>query len=183
MTLPNPSHDEGVEIACNTLGNIIEFWGFKKVMGRMWTLLYLSDEPLPADTIAKKLSISTGLTSMTLKDLLRWGVIRRSTKKDGRKELYECEMNIWSMMIRVIRERELHQLLQSIEGLKEAMEEISDEKHIQYQKLKQLVDIAELLSSLLEDFFESAKVDLNTFRKVSKLNKIVRQDLPRLPKN
>ncbi|MEK7487492.1 MAG: hypothetical protein AABZ60_24450 [Planctomycetota bacterium] len=175
-SLESKENKLGLDIACDALGNIIEFWGFKKVMGRMWTLLYLSEEAMPADEIANKLNISTGLTSMTIKDLLRWGVIRRSMKKEGRKELYESETNIWTMLIKVIRERELFQLLQTIEGLKESMNHFPDQQNPPFLKVKQLVDIAELLAKLFEDFFENAKVDLGTFKKISKLNKIIRKD-------
>ena len=34
-------------IVTETVGRLIEFWGFKRNLGRVWALLYLSEEPLP----------------------------------------------------------------------------------------------------------------------------------------
>ena len=37
------------EIAVSeAVGRLIEFWGFKRNMGRMWAVLYLEDHPLNA---------------------------------------------------------------------------------------------------------------------------------------
>src|SRR5690606_20494832 len=35
-------------IASDAVGRLMEFWGFKRNMGRIWTVLYLSDDPLSA---------------------------------------------------------------------------------------------------------------------------------------
>ena len=33
------------------VGRLIEFWGFKRNMGRVWAVLYLSPEPLTAQDL------------------------------------------------------------------------------------------------------------------------------------
>ena len=50
----------------DVVGRLIEFWGFKRNMGRVWTVLYLSPEPLSADDLCHSLKLSTGAVSMTL---------------------------------------------------------------------------------------------------------------------
>ena len=39
------------------IGRLIEFWGFKRNMGRVWTVLYLSPEPLSAEDLRHALQL------------------------------------------------------------------------------------------------------------------------------
>ena len=45
-----PTDDDDIRAAelrvAEVIGGLMEFWGFKAVMGRLWTILYLSPEPL-----------------------------------------------------------------------------------------------------------------------------------------
>ncbi|HLM42374.1 MAG TPA: ArsR family transcriptional regulator [Myxococcaceae bacterium] len=56
-------------IAVDAVGNVIEFWGFKRNQGRVWALLYLRGEPLTAGEIERELDLSKGGVSMLLRDL------------------------------------------------------------------------------------------------------------------
>ena len=58
-------------IAIDAVGNVIEFWGFKRNQGRVWALLYLRGEPLTAGEIERELDLSKGGVSMLLRDLER----------------------------------------------------------------------------------------------------------------
>ena len=89
------------------IGRLMEYWGFKAVMGRLWTFLYLSSEPLSAAALGDRLAMSTGSISMAVADLQKWGVIRKTWRPGERKDFYEAETSIWKMVTRVIREREL----------------------------------------------------------------------------
>ena len=87
------------------MGEISRFWGFSPVMGQMYGILYLSIEPLTADEIAEELTISKGNVSMTLKNLDRWGMIRKSRQKGDRKEYYEAEPNFVKIFVNIMSER------------------------------------------------------------------------------
>ena len=39
------------QLLSDAIGRLMEFWGFKRHMGRIWTVLYLSDEPLGATRV------------------------------------------------------------------------------------------------------------------------------------
>ena len=38
------------QIAIEAVGDVIEFWGFKRNQGRVWALLYLRDEGLTGNS-------------------------------------------------------------------------------------------------------------------------------------
>jgi DNA-binding transcriptional regulator GbsR (MarR family) len=60
--------------------------------------------------------MSTGAVSMTVAELVKWGVIRRTWKPGERRDFFEAETNVWKMVTRVFRDREL----QLIRDAKEA---------------------------------------------------------------
>ena len=96
-----------VGIASETMGELVEFWGFKASMGRIWTTLYLSHRPLPADEIAERTQLSAGAVSMTLSELMQWGLIHRVPMAGERKRHYRADTDVWALIRRIFREREL----------------------------------------------------------------------------
>jgi DNA-binding transcriptional regulator GbsR (MarR family) len=103
------------------IGGLMEFWGFKAVMGRLWTVLYLSPEPLSAAELGRRLSSSTGAISMALSDLQKWGVVRKAWRPGERRDYYEPETSIWKMVSRVLRERELQRVREAIDAFESAL--------------------------------------------------------------
>ena len=108
-----------LEVA-DTIGRLMEFWGFKRPMGRMWTLLYLSPSPLGAAELGDQLKMSAGAVSMTLNELLKWGAIKKSWRPGERRDFYEAETSIGKLVQRVLRERELELVRQFGEALSNA---------------------------------------------------------------
>jgi DNA-binding transcriptional regulator GbsR (MarR family) len=90
----------------DAVGGLMELWGFRRQLGRVWTVLFLSERPLAAPELCARLQISTGLLSMSLSELRRWGVVRSIAIPGDRKEHFEAETNVWKMVSRVLAERE-----------------------------------------------------------------------------
>jgi DNA-binding transcriptional regulator GbsR (MarR family) len=104
----------------DTIGRLMQFWGFKRPMGRIWTLLYLSPQPLGASEIGSELKMCAGSVSMTLAELLKWGAVRKTWRPGERRDYFEAETSIWKLVGRVLRERELGLVREFSEGLSEA---------------------------------------------------------------
>ena len=45
---PSEKHARAIGLVSETMGELVEFWGFKASMGRIWACLYLSSQPLTA---------------------------------------------------------------------------------------------------------------------------------------
>ncbi len=112
-----------LEVA-DTVGRLMEFWGFKRPMGRMWTLLYLSPEPLGAAEIGAELKMSAGAVSMALGELVKWGAVKKSWRPGERRDFYEAETSIGKLVQRVLRERELTLVREFAEALGRAEAEL-----------------------------------------------------------
>ena len=110
--------------AADAVGALLVLWGFKRQMGRVWTVLYLSDRPLTAAEACERLGISTGLLSMTLADLRAWGAVRTVTVPGERRERYEAEVQVWRMVLRVLGSRERGALDEALRAFEGALEDV-----------------------------------------------------------
>src|SRR5262245_10167448 len=99
----------------------MEFWGFKRNMGRIWAVLYLSPEALSAEDRRQVLTLASGAISMTLSELSRWGVVRKVWVAGERKDFYTAEVQLWRMISRVLGERERAEVLHAIDAFEEAL--------------------------------------------------------------
>ena len=154
----------------DVVGKLIEFWGFKRNMGRIWSVLYLSPEPLSAEDLRQSLKLSSGAVSMTVNELLRWGVVRKVWVQGERKDFYTAEVQLWRMISRVFNEREKSEIVMAIEAFEEALVDVaklrnsSDPKtraraELQYERIKQLLELAKLGKRLLDTLLATAKMD------------------------
>jgi DNA-binding transcriptional regulator GbsR (MarR family) len=154
----------------DVVGRLIEFWGFKRNMGRIWAVLYLSPEPLSAEDLRQALKLSSGAVSMTVNELLRWGVVRKVWVQGERKDFYTAEVHLWRMISRVFNEREKSEVVMAIEAFEEALTEVAklrtstDPKvraraELQYERIRQLLELAKLGKKLLDTLVATAKID------------------------
>ena len=109
-----------MELAAETMSELIAFWGFKASMGRIWTVLYLAPQPLTADDIAERTGLSAGAVSMGLADLQQWGVVDRALVGGERKRHFRAETDVWGIVRRIFRERELRLIGRSMERFQAA---------------------------------------------------------------
>jgi DNA-binding transcriptional regulator GbsR (MarR family) len=157
---------ESERIVSDAIGRLMVLWGFKRNMGRVWTLLYLSNEPLTAFVLRERLQLSAGAISMTLNELARWGVVHKVWRQGDRHDYYEAESSLWKMISRVLRERELSEVDHTIEALEDAIASLSrrtgaDAPRSQTQRLRieQLVELARLGRSMLDALINHARMD------------------------
>ena len=155
----------------DVVGRLIEFWGFKRNMGRVWTVLYLSPDPLSADDLREALALSSGAVSMTLSELARWGVVRKVWIHGERKDFYTAEVQLWRMISRVFNERERVEVNAAIEAFEEALGRLDrirktateasmqTRAELQYERITQLLELARLGRRLLDALVSTAKVD------------------------
>ena len=152
------------------IGGVMELWGFKRALGRMWAVLYFSAEPMPAADLAERLAMSAGAVSMTLGELSKWGVVKKSWRPGERRDYYEPETSIWKMVSRVLRERELVQIQSVIETLEAALVTLrargkSDalRQHVG-ERIASLLTLARVGESLLSALLDGKKIDTTPIR-------------------
>lgn len=177
------------------LGRLMNFWGFRRNLGRIWSLLFLSPEPLTAQELCTRLKLSTGSVSMALSELQRWGAIHKKPVDGERREHYEAESDIWSTVARVLEQREvreIEQVLQALDlaqrGVEEDLllaaaaddEEATRAAHFRSERLGELQSLAFSISDLFRLILAQDSADelLDEPRE----GLLERRERPRIPK-
>lgn len=116
----------------DSVGNFMEYWGFKKIHGRIWSHLYLSSEPLDTEELMRRLKVSKGLMSLAMRDLLHYEVIQQtSTGKHG-TVFYTANEDLQKVIFNVLKTRET-KMLQHNKVLLEKLNKLKDADLQKYQ--------------------------------------------------
>jgi HTH-type transcriptional regulator, glycine betaine synthesis regulator len=156
------------------VGRLMQFWGFKRPMGRLWTLLYLAPEPLSAQEIAEALKMSTGAVSMTLSELGKWGAVKKTWRPGERRDYYEAETSVWKLVRRVLGDRELSLVKEFSEALAtadRALDEAdlsSDTRAFKKERVERLLELSKLGETLLSALVAGQTVDPTLIQQASK---------------
>jgi DNA-binding transcriptional regulator GbsR (MarR family) len=171
-TDPTEARQRALELAADTMGELIAFWGFKQSMGRIWTLLYLSSAPLSATEIAARTGLSSGAVSMALQELQQWGLVERAAT-GGRTRLFRAETDVWGVVRRIVRERELRLVGRSVarfeEGVRALEASLRDhpddaEAEFVLGRLRGLLGLARIGYGLVGAFAEFGRFTLDPIR-------------------
>jgi DNA-binding transcriptional regulator GbsR (MarR family) len=170
--------DPAVLRIADAVGALMESWGFKRNMGRLWTVLYLENRPLPAAEIGERLSLSAGAVSMLLTEMQEWGAIKKTWVPGERREYFEPETSIWKMVSRVFRERELQWIRTALEAFEEGGRAVAataspdDERDaLIAQRVTGLADLTRVTAQLLEAALQGETVDALPIKTIGELVK------------
>jgi DNA-binding transcriptional regulator GbsR (MarR family) len=95
-----------LEELADEIGDFICYWGFKKIHGRLWTHIYLANQPLDAGLLMRRLKVSKALISLSLNDLLKYEVIHENGKSPRGTQTYVANPNVLDVILNVLRRRE-----------------------------------------------------------------------------
>ncbi len=170
---PPPSYALGrVDLAvADAVGALMELWGFRRQLGRLWAVLFLSERPLAAPDLCERLRISTGLLSMSLGELRHWGVVRSVEVPGDRKEHFEAETNVWRLVARVLREREKRAVEEALATFERALGDVraaladvdpavKAAARFRAKRLELLADLSRAALNVLKLLVDSARADL-----------------------
>ena len=150
-------------MAVEAVGNVIEFWGFKRNQGRVWALLYLRGEPMTAGEIERELDLSKGGVSMLLRDLERWGVVQRVRQPQDTVWRYGAETDLVRMVTHVIEEREAGFVARIRADLAEARRLAQQAGGVAAERLlrlEKMATLAERVEKAIRLFIRTARLDV-----------------------
>lgn len=155
-------------LAAEAIGDVIEHWGFRKALGRMWTVLYLNDDAMCAGELGERLQMSAGAVSGALSELQRWGVVRRVWRPGERREFYEAETDFWRMISKVVHEREsflLNSVRERLERAKAILKGAPQGRgsRARIERVQRLLSFAEMGELVIESFLASRRADFSGF--------------------
>jgi DNA-binding transcriptional regulator GbsR (MarR family) len=152
-------------LAVDSVGHVIEFWGFKRNQGRVWALLYLRARPFTAAQIQDELGLSKGGVSMITNELERWGVLRRRREPNKDAWSFEAEQDLMRMLTRVLVDRESELVARVRFDLAEAERLARADPRTtaaDLERLHRMAQIASLVERSLGLFIKTARLDFTS---------------------
>jgi HTH-type transcriptional regulator, glycine betaine synthesis regulator len=141
-------------------GRMSSSWGINRTMAQIHALLLVSGRPYSMDEIIERLGISRGNASMSLRDLMEWGVVQRFRRPGDRKDTYIADDDMWSMFAKVIRERKRRELDPTKSSIKEIVGHLknegdSEEIALVRSRFEGLISIFEVIDLIYDNAFKS----------------------------
>jgi DNA-binding transcriptional regulator GbsR (MarR family) len=94
-------------------------WGINRTVGQIYALLFLSSEPLNAETITESLGISRSNTSMGLKELQSWNLVRLKHVPGDRRDYFTTPDDLWEIVRTLVAERKKREIDPTLTKLRE----------------------------------------------------------------
>ena len=100
-------------------------WGVNRSVSQIHALLYLSDEPLTAETISETLGHARSNVSTAMRELQGYGIVRRVHVEGDRRDHFVAETDLWEMLMRIVAERKRREVDPTIAMLAELAERLA----------------------------------------------------------
>jgi DNA-binding transcriptional regulator GbsR (MarR family) len=152
--------DEFAEIA----GQLSARLGLSRTVGQLYALLFLSNEPLCLDYMAERLGVSKGSASINIRELEKWGAVRKVWVKGSRKDFYEANPDTLKIVINRFKTGIQQRLNEMLEGIN------------RFEKV-----ISEIENNLPQDEKKRAQLYKEKFKKVKKMQSLVNTFLKLIP--
>jgi DNA-binding transcriptional regulator GbsR (MarR family) len=94
-------------------------WGINRTVGQIYALLSLSSEPLNAETITEALGVSRSNTSMGLKELQSWNLVRLKHFPGDRRDYFTTPDDLWEIVRTLVAERKKREIDPTLTKLRE----------------------------------------------------------------
>ena len=146
------------------MGELSTLFGFSHILGQIYGLLFLSLSELSLDEIKDALSVSKATVSLNIRELSKWGFVRKIWKSGTRKDFYEAETDL----IKIFNTRLVDALLRRVRIVEEAADGIdaqeksaqSDDNKIIQARIKEVRKVARMGLKVLEAVKDPKKLGL-----------------------
>lgn len=139
---------ETIEGFVDSWGEMGMLWGVNRSIARIHALLIATEGSLSLDEIASRLKMSRGNTSMSLRDLRAWGVVRRINLPGDRRDYYESEPDVWLMFFRIFSERKRREFDPMLAAVRRVLRDAEAEGGGKTAVRKRLAQMEELLATM-----------------------------------
>ncbi|MCC7436044.1 MAG: ArsR family transcriptional regulator [Methanoregulaceae archaeon] len=149
-------------------GRMSSSWGINRTMAQILALLFSSSVPLTVDEIMERLRISRGNASMSLRDLMDWGIVRRFRRPGERRDTYVSDSDPWVMFAKVVRERKRREVDPTVSAIRDCLARVPESEETETKALRErlsgLLEVFGLLDAAYQQVFATDQGFRNTMR-------------------
>jgi len=167
--MSNEKVEEKKKRLADSVGDFIRYWGFKEVHGRIWVHIYLSENPITAKELTKKLGVTKGLVSTALAELIAYQVVEKVNVGDARSPGYQSNTDLVQVINNILRNRELKLTTKIKEDSEALAREMVDADPEMLDKINKLQDMTRFAVDSLQKLLNSKVISTERFIKIMRL--------------
>jgi len=126
-------------------------WGINRTVGQIYALLFLSQQPLNAEQITDGLGISRSNTSMGLKELQAWSLVRLKHFQGDRRDYFTTPEDLWEIVRILIAERKKREIDPTLTKLRELEMQGPAGDDYAEARIAELRELIELMTGFYDD--------------------------------
>ena len=123
-------------------------WGINRTVAQIHALLYLSEEPLNAETIQQILGVARSNVSNSIKELQGWGIVQVTHILGDRKDHFESTKDVWELFETILDERKRREIDPTIALLQACAEEAGKSKKESAETKKRLQELLDFVTTM-----------------------------------
>lgn len=131
-------------------------WGVNRSIAQIHALLYLWDEPLPADVIAESLYVARSNVSNSLRELQSLGLIERRHVMGDRRDHFSAVTDTWKMLLRIAEARKQREIDPTVEVLRACVAEAAEDSATPPRVLARMEQMLRFVV-MLSDWYEQMR--------------------------
>lgn len=104
--------------------------GLSRSVGQLYAFLYMSPDPACLDDMAEACGMSKATASINIRELERWGAVRKVWVRGDRKDYYEANRDVPGIALDRLRDglgRRLNGLENALEQAAQQIEQMTDD--------------------------------------------------------
>ncbi|MHA7875734.1 GbsR/MarR family transcriptional regulator [Roseivivax sp.] len=134
-------------------------WGINRTVGKIYALLFISEEPLCADDICERLGFSRSNVSMGLKELQAWRLVKRADRDDDRREFFTTPSDLMAIVRTLVEERKKREIDPTLTKLRELEIESAEDGRSDSYGATRITELRELIESLTALYDDLARIE------------------------
>jgi DNA-binding transcriptional regulator GbsR (MarR family) len=150
-------------------------WGVNRTVAQVHALLYLSPRPLPAEEIARTLSVARSNVSTSLRELQSWRIVRVVHVLGDRRDHFESLKDVWEMFRIIVEERKRREIDPTLRVVEECLGELNKRGASDLHARERLQSMLEFMTTVTAVFEEARRMPPETMRRLAKLRGKVRK--------
>lgn len=130
-------------------GEMGQAWGINRTMAQVHALLFVAPEPLDAEEISTLLDVSRSNVSTSLRELIAWGVVRRTHQIGGRRDRFEAIKDVMETFRVIMAERKRREMDPTRALLEHCIHDAKlggPDEHYTIEQLEKMLEFLKLLS-------------------------------------
>ena len=126
-------------------------WGINRTVGQIYAVLFLSEKPMNAEQITEALGVSRSNTSMGLKELQAWNLVRQSHVPDDRRDYFTTPGDLWEIVRTLVAERRKREIDPTLTKLRELEMQGADGDPYAEARVSELRELIEMMTTFHDE--------------------------------